>query len=549
MLENFKFCIKFFKGDRARLFFSTFLKILNTFILIIIPLVYSEIINCVVDDSITDIPMLLIKLGAAYTTSIFLKYFFKRIDITIAKNVNFRTRVKTASMLLQLPNSELTDYTQGSIFSLIMSDSQVVSEYATTIINSILTIINIITIGVVSFLINWKLSLILLCTYPISYFINWLYAKKIKKSSKKLILIRDDFISYLKSIATDMVDIKIQDGYKKIIDQFIVKSENYRDQNVNQATLQINNTTIINVISFINYMLITCVGILFVILKEIMLGEFVAFNTYSKNLSSSLDSIVQLRANLQPVIVSLERLSTIEKMYQLTEESNKDKKDMTNIEKIELCEIDLDLNGKRILSNISCLFKKGEIVGLTGNNGSGKTSITNIILKRYLPSSGKMKINDIESKIYKNNGWSTKFSYIGANKILYNLSIIDNLLLFSDETVNITKVKQICELVNLHEDIQKMPDGYNTLLSDNYKLSSGQIQKLQIARTFLKDSDVMIFDEAFSNLEPSTKENVIEYIKNLSNDKIIIITSHNIEDYDCCKKIYKINNGNLIKNT
>lgn len=212
-----------------------------------------------------------------------------------------------------------------------------------------------------------------------------------------------------------------------------------------------------------------------------------------------------------------------------------------NIEKIILENIYFSYRGNSVLRNFSFDFSKG-IIGIRGANGSGKSTLISLILKSIIPDKGFIKINDINLEDIRYDEIQKKIAYVGAKQILYNLSVKENLLMFDgSESVTEYELNRIIQLVNLDEDIQNLPNRIETILSDNNGLSIGQIQKIEIARAILKNTTVMLFDEAFSNVDIDTKSKIFHYLSSIKDKKIIILVSHNYTDYDFCDRVIQLN--------
>ncbi len=198
-----------------------------------------------------------------------------------------------------------------------------------------------------------------------------------------------------------------------------------------------------------------------------------------------------------------------------------------------------------ILEDVNLLINQGQKVAIVGKTGIGKTSIISLLTKFYLPTKGKIFIDDLDlstinPKVVRNNiGILTQESY------LIEGTIIDNLK-YAKEDATLDEIINACKLAEVHEDIMKLPNGYETLVSEDGKtLSGGQKQRINLARIFLKNPSIIILDEPTSALDPITEKLVMNSIKNYFKSNTIIIISHKPITLNFVDKIYTIENKKI----
>jgi len=169
------------------------------------------------------------------------------------------------------------------------------------------------------------------------------------------------------------------------------------------------------------------------------------------------------------------------------------------------------------------------------------------LLTNAIPTSGRILLNESANTDLAYDSIVQHITYIGTAKSLFNISIRDNMLISHNDTPpDDSTINEVCQRLNILDDILRLPEGFETVITDNSKLSSGQIQKIQLVRAMLCDSDVLILDEAISNLDSRTKDQVKDYLLELKRQgKIIIIISHVPEDYSICDRTYIVKNGCL----
>lgn len=535
MLAELKFSLKFYKGNYLKLITNVLLNLIRMLFSLHTPLVYSQIINDVIAMKKSNMEFLLVELFALYIFGVGINYIAKKIEVKMNRSVICAVKERISDSLLSIPTYKLEEYSMGKIQVLLSADAQVPSSLISTLASTVITVCSVVGIAGTVCAINWQLSLILISTYPITLLVNHIYSKKIKASARTMSQATDKIAGETRKFAEVLEDTKVQGGKNIIYQHFKKVIHEFRTLQERHIGLTLNNSLFISLISLINYISLTTIGFVFVLSGKLLLGTLVAFNTYSKTLSSSLDTLVQLKANLQPSLVSIQRLMEVENIYaEWKQEEEKKEKIGNKIEGIAIKNICKSFDSNEVLNDFTKEFGKG-ITGIQGPNGCGKTTLMKLLLHSCLPEKGSIlfgdrNLNDISL------GWiQEQISYVGANKITYNVSLRENLVLFEGgENISDGQIYDALKVVDLWDDVNELPEKLNTMIDDNSGFSSGQIQKMQVARSLLKNAEIMLFDEAFSNIDFDARKKILQYIRNNYKEKIILLISHNKEDYEWC---------------
>jgi len=527
------------------LFFS--LRLLSSTVSIASPLLYSRVITNLLEHTLEQTMYSLLLLCVCQISTTVLGHFIRRVESKLSKKINYEVKKQVSAKVFSISPRYL-NIDQGRLYSLIQNNSSVISSVLFTLIATVFSVITVLGVGVVVFFINWKLSLILLCTYPVNIGVNLFFNKRYKKSTARLYEQNDHFVGFLKHTLGNIREVSIQGGNKRIRVELNQKNGAVYQAALAQINVKTNYTTALDTVSQINHILLTVAGILFVYMGSIGFGDFIAFNTYSKNLSSSIDWLISLNTVLQPGLVSIDRLMALDEQYNNSRQAESQKNHIgSNIQSIKLEDVCFSIPSRNIINNISMDLRAGEIIGLSGANASGKTTIANLLLTNAIPTSGRILLNESANTDLAYDSIVQHITYIGTAKSLFNISIRDNMLISHNDTPpDDSTINEVCQRLNILDDILRLPEGFETVITDNSKLSSGQIQKIQLVRAMLCDSDVLILDEAISNLDSRTKDQVKDYLLELKRQgKIIIIISHVPEDYSICDRTYIVKNGCL----
>ena len=206
-----------------------------------------------------------------------------------------------------------------------------------------------------------------------------------------------------------------------------------------------------------------------------------------------------------------------------------------------------DQTGIEIFNSFDLTIEEGKTIGIVGKIGSGKTSILDLICRIYDPSSGEIFIGNKNLKSLKLGELRKVISYVPQNNFLFSESIQKNIE-FGNPNATIDQVKQAGVLSEIDSEILKFEKGYETILGERgVTLSGGQVQRLSIARSFIKDSEIYLFDDCFSSLDSDTEERIINNLKNNFKNKTLLIVSHRVSCVKHADNIIVLDNGKIIQ--
>jgi ATP-binding cassette subfamily B protein len=285
-----------------------------------------------------------------------------------------------------------------------------------------------------------------------------------------------------------------------------------------------------------------------VLTGEITYGSYMAFSTLAGYFTSPISDFIGLQTSIQEATISMKRLSEIldyETEDQDTEHLN------------ELEEVAGDIEFKNVtfrygqrqpaLKNISFSIPKGKKVALVGSSGSGKSTITKLLLKYYEVEDGEITIDGVNINEYSNDSVRRAVSYVPQAIELFSKSIFDNIRI-SKPNATMDEVKEAAKKADAHDFIRKLPLQYNTYLEEaGNGLSGGEKQRIALARAFLKDSGLYIMDESTSNLDFATENTIFDMIYNKLSDRSMLIVAHRLSTVRDCDQILVMEQGEIVE--
>lgn len=274
------------------------------------------------------------------------------------------------------------------------------------------------------------------------------------------------------------------------------------------------------------------------------------FVIISQKLFSNLTRLISTKTSLNYYFPSIDLIVSILDKRQLINPVNT--KNLSKLKSLEtdICfdNISFSYNGKDLLfENITFSIPKGKTTAIIGESGAGKSTITDLILGLYFPTSGVISFNGLSINDVNINDWRKKFGFVSQDNFLFHNTIMENIR-FGNLEASDEIVIQAAKQANAHVFISEFPEGYETVVGDRGMLiSGGQKQRIAIARALIRDPEILIFDEATNALDYKTEQSLQREIFKISKGKTVLIISHRLETVKNADNILKIENGKISK--
>lgn len=204
-----------------------------------------------------------------------------------------------------------------------------------------------------------------------------------------------------------------------------------------------------------------------------------------------------------------------------------------------------DANERQVLQNLSLTIPRGRMVALVGESGAGKSSIISLLLRLYDPNSGRILVNGTDLRQFQLSSWQYHIGLVDQDPFLFNASVLDNIR-FGHPDATREEVIQAAKVANAHGFIEELDAGYDTTIGDRgLRLSGGQRQRISIARAILRNPDLLIFDEATSDLDSQSEQLIQEAIQNLRKDRTVVVIAHRLSTVTMADSIIVLQKGQV----
>ena len=396
--------------------------------------------------------------------------------------------------------------------------------------------------------VGWHLTLIAIIPLPIIAFISLTFGKFIYRRSRKV----QDTFSDLSGFTEETIDgIRVVKTFS-ILPKFQEIFSNRAFNNFS-ATISLIKVwgimwPLIHFVSSLSYFLTIVYGGPMVVNSKITLGEFFAFNNYIGMIVWPLTAFGWVINILQNGRASYSRIKKILDTQSTVKEPSKPVK-IDKIKSIIIKKLNYSYpnTNRLVLKSIDMIIEEGQLVGIVGTVGSGKSTIVKIISKLYPVERGHVFINGVDINDISSETVRTKISYVPQETFLFSTSVKNNIS-FALDNFDEWKVKEFAMMSAVHKDIENFPKGYDTIVGERgVTLSGGQKQRITIARALMRDADVYIFDDCLSAVDPETEEQIIKSLRKSMQNKTMVIITHRLKVLQDADMIYVFDDGEIVE--
>lgn len=496
-----------------------------------------------------DILKISLLLIASYIGGIIFQFLRSYYSHYAAWHLVADVRMMVYDKLQKLSFRYFLDKQTGQLMSRVVNDTanleMLIAHAVPDLLSNLLILIGVATI---LFIINPILASLSLIPIPFLLLSSTFFAKKImpifRKAQKAIADLNADLQDNLSGIREIQLFNKQEKEYEKIRDK-VYKHINYL---LSALKLSAIFHPTVGFLSSLGNLIVVSVGGIMALRGKILVQDIVGFLLYLNMFYQPINALSQILENIQQALAGAERVFEVLE----TEPEIKEKEgaiELKNVKgKITFENVSFSYNpGIPVLKNISFQINPGEMVAFVGPTGVGKTTIMYLLNRFFDPDTGSIKIDDIDIRDVTLKSLHENISMVLQDVFLFNGTIFDNIA-YGKENATLEEVIKAAKIAHAHEFIENLPKGYFTEIGERgIKLSGGQKQRLAIARAVLKNSPILILDEATSSVDTETESEIQKAINNLAGTRTILIIAHRLSTVKRADKIIVLKEGEIVE--
>jgi ATP-binding cassette subfamily B multidrug efflux pump len=488
-------------------------------------------------------------LAVIYLVSVVSTYIQNRLMVDIAQRTAAEIRRDLYRNLQMLPLKYFDTHSSGDLMSRLTNDVDNINMTLSQSITQLFSgVVNIVGMLVAMLLLSPALTLVGLITMPLTLLMTKLMVNKTQPFFIKQQKVLGELNGYIEERISGQKVIMLFGREEQAKEEFSKINHRLTKSAIFAQALSGTMGPINNSINNLTYLLIT-VGGAYLILSgmAITVGVVFTFILYMRKFTRPLNEILNTFNTVQSALAGAERV--FEVMDEPKEQDGDQAKEVTNLNgEVVLNGVNFSyIQDKPVLKNVTLKANQGQTIAIVGPTGSGKTTIVNLLTKFYDIDSGAISIDGENIDNIKRGSLRRSIAMVLQDTFLFSESVRENIR-YGRLTASDAEVEQAAKLANAHGFIKQLPDGYDTVLSDNGgNLSHGQRQLLAIARAILAQSSILILDEATSSIDTRTETAIQKAMSNLMKDKTSFVIAHRLSTIRNADQILAVKDGQIIE--
>lgn len=448
--------------------------------------------------------------------------------------------------VLVLPVSYYDQNKTGDTISRMTNDTGVVKTLISEHLSNLLTGgISIVGSLIVLFVLDWKMTVLLLTVIPLSVLILVPLGRKMYKISKILQDETASFTSVLNQVLSEIRLVKSSNTESREYENGNKGIQKLLQFGLKEGKVEAFITPIMSFVLMALLVIIVGYGGMRVSSGVLTTGELVAFILYLVQIVMPMSQLSMFFTQFQKAIGATERINTI---LEYEVENHTEGINVTNAKQSILIEnVDYEYNeGEKVLQNIQFTIESGKVTAIVGPSGSGKTTLFSLLERFYEPTSGVIKLGENPISTYSLQSWRRQIGYVSQDSPLIDGTIRDNICYGVEEKISDEEIERVSAMAYVDAFIHDLPKGFDTEVGERgVKLSGGQRQRIAIARALLRNPQILMLDEATSSLDSKSESVVQKALNNLMRGRTTLVIAHRLSTVVDADKIIFIEKGKL----
>ena len=436
----------------------------------------------------------------------------------------------------------------GEILNKLTGDTNALKDvFAESVLVIATHLLTVLGMFVIMFILNWKLSLIVLATFPVLFFALYNLYTRIRITGrtqrKQEGRIASRVSETLRSVP--MIQAYGREDYER--SRFNDANSETMEQGIHSARLEAAASRLAEIIAAIGTMTVVLFGSLQVIKGHMTLGDVLIFSAYIVSIYKPVRHIAKLSTKFSKASVSIERISEIFAIEPEIRDAPDAIKAPPLQGEIAFDNVGFAFDDKTVLSDTSFHVAAGEKVALVGASGAGKSTIANLILRLYDPATGNICIDNVDIRHYQRESMRAQIAIVPQIPVIFGTSIKENIAYGKLDATN-DEIVEAARKSLAHDYIMQLPDQYETIVGEGGStLSGGQRQRLSLARAIIKNPAIYIMDEPTAALDAESEMYIRNTIQNALSDKTILLIAHQFSTIKEFDRVLVLKDGYIVE--
>ena len=494
------------------------------------PVLYGAFIdNVIIQGDIRILPYVIVGYLGLYFIQVIVKYIILLSKFKLSNRTVYKVRHQIFQNFLRMPFEQYGHLNVGEMKMRIDDDTKQVEVFAQTqTIDYILSYISMVLCVFFLFFIDWHLALFSSIVIPVTFALDSIISKREKTLVGEQRENQKRWTTWLHEYMQGWREIRALGIEKHEFARFLRFAHIdmiYNAKWINYWTTRILVIPMIKDEFFMKICLYFLGGLL-IIYNRLEISELLVFTMYYTLFAEAVKTVSSTDAELQSNMIYTDRLLESLDSKEREEFSRNKIPDSSNTIEFQEVSYRYPDTEREVLKELSLSIYKGDKIVISGKSGSGKSTLMKLMAGLLSPTKGRILFSGIDMREINLCELHKRIGFIMQENILFNDTIKENLL-YGKENATEEDLYDVCKKAGIYDDIMKMPNGLDTVIGERgNRLSGGQRQRIVLARTFLQDKDIFIFDEATSGLDQKTENVIYDTIQKIPKDKTIIIVTH-----------------------
>ncbi|MEZ4909537.1 MAG: ABC transporter ATP-binding protein [Saprospiraceae bacterium] len=495
----------------------------------------------------------LLKFGLIVTGFVIIKgilmYFMRQTIIVMSRLIEYDLRKSLFEKLTQLDQDFYRSYMTGDIMARISEDVSKVRNYLGPGILYAINLVSLFTLTIYAmFKVDVTLSIFALLPLPILSISIYYVSNTINARSTAI----QKQLSKLTSTAQETYSgIRVIKGYTRennFIQHFDNESEVYKELNLRLAKVEAYFQPLMTFLIALSTLLVVVVGAIQVYNGKLTTGNIAEFILYVNMLTWPVTAIGWIASVVQEAEASQKRINEIMDIVPQIRNSHDGHSLIYGDIEFKNVTFTYPNTGITALKNVSFNLRRGQKLAVLGRTASGKSTIAELLARIFDVTSGQILIDGVDIRRHNLEDIRRNIAYVPQDSFLFSDTVANNIQFGLEEPAEIQEIEKYAGFASVHDDIEKLPQDYQTILGERgVTLSGGQKQRVSIARALIKDPQMVIMDDALSAVDTQTEQKIMQYFQTYMKDKTSVIITHranNLLNYD---KIIVLENGAIVE--